>query len=381
MIQYLLNHLRATALWLANLFHSPEELHVTDPNPYGDAPLPEPTHNRRRVLFICKKRMTAYGELTSSGLHNSARMVAYELNHIGHTAEVIDVVDGNDIDRECHRFKPTHVVLEAFWCPPEKLQELAGLYPGVKWTVRNHSKLPFLAGEGIALEWAYRYQGPANYQLSSNTPEAAREFQVIGVPCGRLENIYQMTDRGYRIAQGIPRRHPGELHVGLFGAIRLLKNHLLQAVAAIQVAEAQGSTLYLHINVGRQEMQGSEPLKNLRALFAHQGKHRLVEHEWLEHGPFLDLVGEMDACLQVSYTETFNIVAADAVSQGIPVVGSREIHWLPERTQADPNSSLKIARGLAHVLYGDTVRLQQEAWGNLQRHNQGALRTWEAWLE
>jgi hypothetical protein len=57
----------------------------------------------------------------------------------------------------------------------------------------------------------------------------------------------------------------------------------------------------------------------------------------------------MDVCLQVSLTESFNITSADAVSMGVPLVGSPAIRWLPSRSQAsvDSASAIAAAMGLA----------------------------------
>ncbi len=42
--------------------------------------------------------------------------------------------------------------------------------------------------------------------------------------------------------------------------------------------------------------------------------------------------------MQVSYSETFNIVTADFVNNNIPVVVSPEIFWVADLYKADPNS-------------------------------------------
>ena len=45
----------------------------------------------------------------------------------------------------------------------------------------------------------------------------------------------------------------------------------------------------------------------------------------MDHESFIELVKSMDMCLQVSFTETFNIVTADAVANSVPVVVSSEM--------------------------------------------------------
>jgi hypothetical protein len=54
----------------------------------------------------------------------------------------------------------------------------------------------------------------------------------------------------------------------------------------------------------------------------------------------------MDIGLQVSFSETFNIVGADIISQGVPLVGSKEIPWAIPVFNADPTDSKNISNKL-----------------------------------
>src|SRR4051812_17688645 len=111
-----------------------------------------------RVLFLGKKRNTSYG--ISFGLRNSAEFVANALMKYGVAEEAVAmmVVDGNSIDKEVYNFEPDVVVIEAIWVTPEKIEELCLRYPKVKWTIRIHSKTPFLANEGMAFKWINGYK-------------------------------------------------------------------------------------------------------------------------------------------------------------------------------------------------------------------------------
>ena len=68
-------------------------------------------------------------------------------------------------------------------------------------------------------------------------------------------------------------------NVGCFGAIRPMKNHLMQAVAAIEFANRNNLTLRFHVNAGRIESNGNNSIKNVRALFEHLPDNELVEHD------------------------------------------------------------------------------------------------------
>jgi hypothetical protein len=54
----------------------------------------------------------------------------------------------------------------------------------------------------------------------------------------------------------------------------------------------------------------------------------------------------MDIGMQVSFSETFNIVAADLISQGVPVISTNEIPWMSGMFTASPTDTDEIARML-----------------------------------
>jgi len=134
------------------------------------------------------------------------------------------------------------------------------------------------------------------------------------------------------------------INIACFGAVRPLKNHLIQAHAALRFAREHNLKLRFHINGGRLEMKGEPMLNNLMGMFQqlHDQGHTLVNHEWRPREQFLELCSTMDIGMQVSLSETFNIVSADLINQGVPVVGSSEIPWGAGIFCADPVSSQDI---------------------------------------
>ena len=54
----------------------------------------------------------------------------------------------------------------------------------------------------------------------------------------------------------------------------------------------------------------------------------------------------MDIGMQVSFSETFNIVGADIVSQGVPLVASSEIPWANRIFCGNPEDINTIFRAL-----------------------------------
>jgi hypothetical protein len=324
------------------------------------------------TLFIVKQSYRYDGERqVSRGLLISARMVAAMLEAAGFEAKVAEAVDGNSIDHLVMRHRPARVVIEAIWVTPAKMAELLKLWPRVRWTVRVHSEFPFLANEGMAIEWLLAYLS-IGVGVAFNARRALEDFSLLGHGHW-LPNAY-LPEAAWG-QKGTTA--PGEsLQVGCFGAIRPLKNQLLQAVAAVRFCRHRGKGLVFHMNGSRLEQFGENNLKNIAAFLRGAGAS-LRLHPWLDHEEFRALVSEMDFCLQVSLTESFCIVAADAVSQGVALIGSPAIEWLPSRAQADPLDSESIVERMA-AAGRKQVAANRKA---LARQMAEAAHSWRAWLE
>jgi len=312
----------------------------------------------KKVLFILKRKEN-YGTKDhghiglSTGLYNSASFVHQMLLDSGIESHLQVVIDNNDIDRYVTKYRPTHVIVEALWVVPTKFAVLCKLHPNVKWIIRIHSEVPFLANEGIAFDWIGDYMCFKNIILGINSPRAFQEIrQFIKIAKGWDDN--QLAERIIYLPNFYPQEYYTKdysyleeketIDIGCFGAVRPLKNHLLQAIAAVEFAESINKKLRFHINSGRVEMKGEPVVNNLKGFFSHiyEKGHYLVNHEWTPRESFLKLCSTMDIGLQVSFSETFNIVGADLISQGVPIVGSIEIPWSVNIYNADPTSLTSI---------------------------------------
>lgn len=329
----------------------------------------------KKILFVCKDRNHNYGP--SFGLINSCKFIvnALEKHHI--EAKVVNVIDNNDIDREVSQYKPTHVFIEALWVVPSKFPILMKLHPDVKWYIRVHSKIPFLAHEGMAIKWLREYVDLNN----DNVRVAANNFDIIdsmkyayGIDVDYFPNIY---DPGFGpLTSGKPKpTKKTTLNIGCFGAIRPMKNQLYQALAAISFGNEMGLNVRFHINGDRVETKGDGVFHNLIAAFDNT-PHELVSHDWVDHEEFIEIVKQMDIGMQVSLSETFNIVAADFVWNNIPIIGSPEIAWLDKLFQADPTNIDSIIKKLYMAYEGGILNLQKINLKNLKEYNKESLNTW-----
>jgi len=155
---------------------------------------------------------------------------------------------------------------------------------------------------------------------------------------GDVEKLIKYTPNYYpeKFETSFKKVQNTEVHIGCFGAIRPFKNHVVQAMAAIEYAASNKKYLKFYVNGTRTEQAGINCLKNLRSLFYHATNCELIELPWLSHNEFKELLHDkIDLALQCSFTETFNIVTADAVSSNVPVVVSNEIDWVSSMVQAN----------------------------------------------
>jgi hypothetical protein len=315
-----------------------------------------------KVLFILKRRGDYNSEKhqnlnLSTGLYNSASFMCDMLNHSKIESKISVVVDNNSIDREVTNFKPTHVIIEALWVVPSKFMVLTKLHPKVKWIIRLHSEVPFLSNEGMAFDWIGDYFAFDNVFIGVNAPRALKEIrQFILSKYAPFINHGEVNNKIVYLPNFYPQeyahkkfdKNKNHIDISCFGAIRPLKNHVVQAMGALKFAEMVGKKLHFHINTGRVEQKGDSILNNLQAIFAHLygSGHRLINHGWAPREEFIKICANMDIGMQVSFSETFNIVAADLISQGVPIIGSREIPWVNPLFSASVTDSDDIAKKL-----------------------------------
>lgn len=327
---------------------------------------------KRKVLFILKRRED-YGqehysnEGLTTGLYNSALFVKEMLQKRGLLSKLVVVTDNNDIDREMAAFNPTDVIIEGLWVVPEKFNILKQLHPKINWIVRIHSNSPFLANEGIAFDWIAQYTLIPKVFVATNaiTMNNELKFYVKGrfsVTPEKEENKIIDLPNYYPEVFQRPKKlniKSEYINIGCFGAIRPLKNHMAQAIAAVKFADSVGKKLRFHINTGRIEQNGLSVYNNLKAFFNNLNKngHELIEHAWMPREEFLQLCRQMDIGMQVSFSETFNIVAADLISQGVPVVSTNEIPWMSGMFTASPTNTDQIARMLRRAYNQSSINV------------------------
>lgn len=314
-----------------------------------------------KVLFILKRKED-FNSIKDSkiglttGLYNSASFMHEMLLSCGVESNLEVVVDNNSIDGIVTKYKPTHVIIEALWVTPTKFSILSKLHPNVKWIIRLHSEMPFLANEGVAMDWLGDYVSYPNLIIAVNSPRTLEEirfylaYKMKWEPSMMIDRVIYLPNfypQDYKIKEyGVAEKDC--IDVGCFGAVRPLKNHIMQAIAALKFVDSINKRLRFHVNASRVEMKGESVVRNLVGFFAHLSHrgHELVSHGWEDRDGFLNICSQMDIGMQVSISETFNIVGADIISQGVPLVGSVEIPWIDEWFAAKTNQTEEIYKSL-----------------------------------
>jgi hypothetical protein len=168
------------------------------------------------------------------------------------------------------------------------------------------------------------------------------------------------------------------LRIGSFGATRPLKNLLTAGAAALEIASRLGADLEFWVSSGRAEGGGDTITRALEALYANLPSAKIVQSGWQSWPAFRRIVGHMDLLVQPSYTESFCMVVADGVGQGIPAVTSDAIDWVPPRWQACSDNADDIAEVAIGLLHNPHAA--SDGLAALKAHNTQGLAAWTGML-
>ncbi|MEO7731237.1 MAG: glycosyltransferase [Kofleriaceae bacterium] len=293
------------------------------------------------------------------GLGVSAAYTAKTLRHHGIWAEVWPTRSAKALaDRLRHsttcadqggEIRPTHVILAAPWIATSDVAALAAQFPEVVFVVVSHSSVGFLAADAHAIkllrETADLQLATHNVFVGGNSKKFTSWATVVwGVNAVFLPNLY-CTDETFPEHD----RHwdGGALRLGMFGANRPLKNFLSGAAGAVELARRLRVPVELLLSSGRNEGGNFRALEEMTEGISNL---RVTQTGWLPWPEFRRLVRTIDLVLQPSYTETFNVVSADGIAEGVPVVATDAIDWVPKWWQAEADEPLDIARVAERLL-------------------------------
>ena len=286
----------------------------------------------------------------------------------------VDIVKAIDKYNELHSKRLTNVVISAPWLSTWDVKALLRHYPEIEFLILSHSNVGFLQADpwGLALyrQYAELARTHKNLHIGGNCTRFVRWFETAyQVECYCLPNLYP---GGEDVRSKVWDCSSNVVKIGAFGAIRPEKNFMCAAAAATVMKQALDVPVELHMSAGGEGCK-STTLSAIEQMTENIPNFRLIRHGWETWDKFIKLVGSMDLMIQVSYTESFNMVTADGISRGVPVVVSPVINWAPESWKADPDDVMDIASTGYRLLENDQGHLGSQA---LKAHNEKSFAYW-----
>jgi hypothetical protein len=340
-----------------------------------DHPLPRP------IVALCYKNFAAHKGISHIGLGVAALNTCKTLRRAGIEAHVWPLVDSAALTHHLATHPAvTHVVISAPWIPILELGQIVYAHPHVDFTVNCHSNVGFLQADsnGVAnfKDLLHGEQNSWNLHVAGNSRRFCRWVQdAFEARCIYLPNLYYLDET---VRTDAPRWSGGTLKIGAFGATRPLKNLMSAAAAAFELAANLRVDLQFWISVGRMD-GGDTMVRAVRKLFEGEPTKRLHEAPWVSWPQFKSrYVRAMHLLLQPSYTESFNMVTADGISEGVPSVVSEAIEWAPSDWKADSDDVFEITRVARHLL--TDKHAARDGLRALEHHNTDGLAAWHTHL-
>ncbi|MCU1258749.1 MAG: hypothetical protein JWO80_1634 [Bryobacterales bacterium] len=338
-------------------------------------------HQQRVILAY--KNFAANRHVSHIGLGVTAMNSAKFLRSAGIDTEVWAVVSAQDLGSRlaaARKENPvSHVVISAPWIATLELATFAAGFPETQFCVNCHSNLGFLQADPNAMrlvrEGSDLERQTWNFRIAANNQRLAKWVtNAYGVRSTWLPNLYHL-DAASKI--GRAPFQGGILRIGAFGATRPLKNFMTAAGAAVQIAAAMRSDVELWMSSGRNEGGGSV-MDAIRQMIQGLQYIKLVETGWQTWPQFRQTVRCMHLLLQPSYTETFNVVTADGIAEGVPSVVSEAIEWAPAGWKARVDDVDHIACTGVRLLRDRSAA--RKGLRALENYNKRALGAWREFL-
>lgn len=342
---------------------------------------------KKARVILAYKNFAANKGISHIGLGVAAMNTAKVLRSQGVQADVWPVVNAAGLHGRIQQSNAapsespvSHVVVSAPWIPTTDLQSMVAAHPNVDFAVNCHSNVGFLQADanGVRLvrEAMEIERGVWNFRLAGNSDKFCRWVTATyQSPCAHLPNLYYLD---HTSAIDRPLYSGGTLRIGAFGATRPLKNFMSACGAAVEISTSLKTNLEIWMSAGRTEGGGDTILKAAHAMVNGLPNVKLVESGWQSWPKFRGIVRHMHLLMQPSYTESFNMVTADGVAEGVPSVVSEAIDWAPDHWKAKVDDVRDIAR-IGRQLLSDHHAVA-DGLKALEQHNTLGIQSWKQHL-
>ena len=334
-------------------------------------------------LALIFKDFAAWVRSSCVGLNVAGFTTAKFLRHHGVETVVfpvrnnVDVVNYIDNYNETHKKRLTHVVISAPWLSIHDVKHLIKHFSDIEFVILSHSNVGFLQADpcGVKLfrEYSELSKTHKNFRIGGNCSRFTDWFEIAyRERCVYLPNIYPTEHVHSKVWDGI-----STIKIGAFGAIRPEKNFMTAAAASIAIHSILNVPVEIHMSTGGDGCK-STTLPSIEEMTENIDGVKLVRHDWDNWDKFIKLIEKMDLLIQVSYTESFNMVTADGISVGVPVVVSPVISWAPDSWKADSDDALNVAKVGIKLLTTNQWHIGSDA---LEFNNEKNLKHWLNFLK
>lgn len=330
-------------------------------------------------LFVCKVNRGFVKNTNSklkSGLANGVNILISALKKAQINAEIAAVENVDEMIAIIEKKKPKTVFFQAIWLGPHALKIMSQKFPGTQFINHIHSDIPFLAGDSHAINFMNQYV-KHGCKIAVNDIDCYNALESLyGDDIIFLPNVYMKEFFDPKV---VDLSKTDTIKIGCFGAIRPMKNHLLQAIASIRFAKKIGKRLEFYINATRPEFGGEPVLSNLISLFQPERDCELIKNKWIPPENLLEELNKLHIGTQVSMTETFNIMAADKLTAGLPVLGSYHIPFLRKESVIHSITSVDaIVEGMESIYQDKDLIYKNQAM--LKKYSEKSLDYWLTYL-
>jgi hypothetical protein len=292
---------------------------------------------------------------------------------VRHNVDLVNSI--NEYNQE-HEHSLTHVVISAPWLSLLDMESLIAAYPDTQFVIESHSNVGFLQADPLgmrrlreALELSEIY---SNLKVAGNSKRFVSWMRLVyDDRVVLLPNLYPLADVMEK------DRDTSILKIGVFGAVRPLKNFMTAAAAALAIHKILGTPLELHMSTGG-EGDGGDVTRSIDAMCKDLPDVKVIRHIWRPWSEFINTIAKMDLLLQPSFTESFNMITADGIFVGVPSVVSNAITWAPESWKADSDDALDIAKTGVSLLQDS--KAVKEGIKAIEWQNKEGVRHWLNYL-
>jgi hypothetical protein len=306
----------------------------------------------KMIAFVYKNFAAAQGAC-HIGLGVAAINTAKMLNANGIHSEVWGVKDENDLRLKLDGHRPKFVIISSPWIKTEEMRAICHARPHINFIMVVHSNVGFLQvdaravaiiRESIDLEMTTH-----NFFLGGNCKRFSEWIRrTYNAKCDFIPNLYDITSFSKRKRS----EHRGEsvLRVGCFGAMRPLKNTMSAAAAALQLSNELDCELEFWVSTGRDAKAATQAYIAVKEMFANQLGKTIKENHWQTWPEFRRTISHMHLLLQPSFTESFNMVTADGIAEGVCSCVSTAIDWVPKRWIGDSDDVGDLVKVALYLL-------------------------------